>query len=428
MNNSLTIDKEFSQLIPPLRAEEYQDLEASILEEGCRDALVVWPTTAYTNCKNCHDSASILEPAIVDGDWYCVCNLCGHGHFADGTLIDGHNRYKICQKHSIEFETTIKEFADREEAKIWILNNQLARRNLTVYQRGELSLRKADILRLRAKENQLSGLKQYQEDTVCMNSYKREKAVPVDIKSDLGKELGIGSETMSRIIKIDKVAPNETKEKLRSGEVSINRVYTDIKRKEKEQERQERRQQNLEMVKKSPDIESLTGKFSTIMIDPPWDWGDEGDVDQFGRAKPTYQTMSMTELLELPAGNFADVDCHLYLWITNRSLPKGFQLIERWGFRYITCLTWCKPSIGMGNYFRGSSEHILFAVKGSQGLKRHDMGTWFQAPRGKDGHSSKPQEIYDIIESCSPGPYLEVFARAEREGWFSWGAEVGNTI
>jgi N6-adenosine-specific RNA methylase IME4 len=134
--------------------------------------------------------------------------------------------------------------------------------------------------------------------------------------------------------------------------------------------------------------------------------------------------MPLEKLLELPVAQLADEDCHVYLWITNRSLPKGFALLERWGFRYITTLTWCKPSFGMGTYFRGSTEHVLFAVKGSQPLKRKDVGSWFQAPRGPLGHSSKPAEFYDLVESCSPGPYLEMFARSPRSGWSVWGAEV----
>ena len=156
-------------------------------------------------------------------------------------------------------------------------------------------------------------------------------------------------------------------------------------------------------------------------MDPPWDWGDEGDCDQFGRARPTYATMSFAELLELELP--AEKNAHLYLWITNRSLPKGFELIERWGFRYITLLTWCKPHIGMGNYFRGSSEHVMFAVKGSLPLLRSDVGTWFAAPRpGK--HSAKPEAFYELVQSCSPGPWLEMFARSGRPGWVSWGAEA----
>lgn len=110
----------------------------------------------------------------------------------------------------------------------------------------------------------------------------------------------------------------------------------------------------------------------------------------------------------------------MYLWVTNRSLPKAFVLIEAWGFRYVTCLTWCKPSIGMGNYFRGSTEQILFAVKGSQQLKRHDVGTHFTAPRGK-GHSAKPDEFYQLVESCSYAPFIDIFGRKERDGWSVWG-------
>lgn len=191
----------------------------------------------------------------------------------------------------------------------------------------------------------------------------------------------------------------------------------------KEDARDLRRQKNRDLVKSSDVREKALARYATIVMDPPWDWGDEGDVDQLGRARPTYGTMGIDELLAMPVADWADEDCHLYLWITNRSLPKGFRLLERWGFRYVTCLTWCKPSIGMGNYFRGSTEQVLFGVKGSQPLRRKDVGTWFAAPRG-GRHSAKPTEFMDLVESCSPGPYLEVFARSERDGWTSAGAEV----
>ena len=130
--------------------------------------------------------------------------------------------------------------------------------------------------------------------------------------------------------------------------------------------------------------------------------------------------MPIDEIESLPIGDIADNNCHLYLWVTNRSLPKAFRLIEAWGFRYITCLTWVKPSIGMGNYFRGSTEQVLFAVKGSQPLKRKDVGTHFEAPRGK-AHSAKPDEFYKLVESCSYGPYIDIFGRKGRKGWSVWG-------
>lgn len=194
------------------------------------------------------------------------------------------------------------------------------------------------------------------------------------------------------------------------------------KRQEKEAKREARREENRAIVQSVPALDALnTAKFSTIVIDPPWDWGDEGDQDQLGRARPDYATMSFDQLLALPVGEKADVDCHLYLWITNRSLPKGFALLDAWGFRYITCLTWVKPHFGMGNYFRGQTEQILFGVKGSQPLRRKDAPTVFHAQRGPNGHSSKPIEFYSFVETCSPGPYLEVFSRNAQDGWVTWG-------
>ena len=205
--------------------------------------------------------------------------------------------------------------------------------------------------------------------------------------------------------------------------VTRSNVLAEIKntaRKEKETKQEERRVENTEKVKKMATPLDAQGLFQTIVIDPPWDWGDEGDVNQFGRAKPEYSTIPFDDIKNLPINKIADQNCHLYLWVTNRSLPKAFALIDAWGFRYITCLTWCKPSIGMGNYFRGSTEQILFAVKGSQQLKRHDVGTYFTAPRG-DNHSSKPDEFYKLVESCSYKPFIDIFGRKNRDGWFVWG-------
>lgn len=192
------------------------------------------------------------------------------------------------------------------------------------------------------------------------------------------------------------------------------------KRTDKETQREAERQENAEKIEALATPLEAQGLFQTIVIDPPWDWEDEGDVNQFGRAKPDYHTMPIEEIEALPVGKIAGDNCHLYLWVTNRSLPKAFRLIEAWGFRYITCLTWVKPSIGMGNYFRGSTEQVLFCVKGSQPLKRKDVGTHFEAPRGQR-HSQKPEEFYKLVESCSYAPYIDIFGRAGRDGWSVWG-------
>ena len=205
--------------------------------------------------------------------------------------------------------------------------------------------------------------------------------------------------------------------------VSRSQVLEKVKtqqRAEREARREDQRQENAEKIETLSTPLEAQGLFQTIVIDPPWDWGDEGDVNQFGRAKPDYHTMPIEDIKALPINRIADENCHLYLWVTNRSLPKAFELMAAWGFRYITCLTWVKPSIGMGNYFRGSTEQVLFGVKGSQMLKRRDVGTHFEAPRG-DKHSAKPDEFYKLVESCSYAPYIDIFSRKGRSGWSVWG-------
>lgn len=190
-------------------------------------------------------------------------------------------------------------------------------------------------------------------------------------------------------------------------------------------EREKRRKENAELAAKAALLPDA--KAQTIVIDPPWNKLDEGDVDQMGRGQPTYEMVKYEDLLKLKINERAEKSAHLYLWITNRSLPKGFPLLEAWGFRYIVCLTWCKPSFGIGNYFRGQTEHILFGVRGSLPLLRQDVGTCFNWNRAKD-HSSKPEEFYDLIETCSPGPWMDLYARRKRPGWICWGAEIEASI
>jgi ParB/RepB/Spo0J family partition protein len=191
--------------------------------------------------------------------------------------------------------------------------------------------------------------------------------------------------------------------------------------------RELQRRTNRQLVAATPmvDVHTDGQKYRAIVLDPPWDFSDEGDADQMGRSRPTYSTMPIADVASLPVGDLADpAGCHLYLWITNRSLPKGFALLEAWGFRYVTVLTWCKPSIGVGNYFRNNTEHVLFGVRGSLPLLYQDTGTWFAADRGPAGHSSKPEQFYQMVCRLSPGPRLEMFARGEREGFVTWGAEA----
>lgn len=163
--------------------------------------------------------------------------------------------------------------------------------------------------------------------------------------------------------------------------------------------------------------EEAPAAFPVVVIDPPWRYDN---VATRGAAEDHYPTMSLAELadIDVPAAD----DSHLYLWVTNGFLRQGFDLIDAWGFTYKACLTWVKPQIGMGNYFRNNTEHVLFALKGRLATLRNDVPTAFHADRTK--HSAKPESFYDLVESCSPGPYLEMFARRRRLGWHVWGNEA----
>jgi N6-adenosine-specific RNA methylase IME4 len=210
------------------------------------------------------------------------------------------------------------------------------------------------------------------------------------------------------------------------AEAVADRMRELDRRAARDAERERQLAVNAELVAGNPLAASLradSGRYPTIVIDPPWDPSDQGDVNVIGRANPTYAVMPLEEIAELPVGDLAADNAHLYLWITNRALRSGFGLLERWGFRYVTMLTWVKPVYGIGNYFRGSTEQVLFGVRGSLQLLRQDVGTHFHAPRSRR-HSEKPDVFYELVESCSPGPWLELFSRSERPGWEVKGAEV----
>jgi N6-adenosine-specific RNA methylase IME4 len=157
-------------------------------------------------------------------------------------------------------------------------------------------------------------------------------------------------------------------------------------------------------------------RYRTIVADPPWRYGNQGTRNAAGRQYPTMTIDDMQKIV-VPA----DESAHLYLWTTNAFLVEASQLMKWWGFDYKTLLTWVKTQIGMGNYFRNNTEHVLFGVKGKMPTLRRDCPTAFTAPRGP--HSQKPDLFYDLVESMSPGPYIELFARRVRLGWDGWGDE-----
>ena len=182
-------------------------------------------------------------------------------------------------------------------------------------------------------------------------------------------------------------------------------------------------------------------KYQTIVADPPWKYSaNPAPLRSGGRgasAEHHYPTMSNAELAEMPVGEIADDQAHLYMWVTNPRLVgdyRGkrdvtpFDIVEAWGFRPITMLTWVKPGRGgTGWYFRGQTEHVIFGTRGKLGIPAAVREpNVFTAKRSR--HSAKPQDFFDLVERVSPGPRLEMFARNARPGWDVWGNEAPNPV
>lgn len=174
-----------------------------------------------------------------------------------------------------------------------------------------------------------------------------------------------------------------------------------------------------------------SGPYTTILADPPWQFQNRtGKMAPEHKRLLRYPTMELKEILELPVPKLAAAKSHLYLWVPNALLQEGLRVMEAWGFTYKSNLVWYKvrkdggpDGRGVGFYFRNVTELILFGVRGSMRTLQPGRTQVNLLSTRKREHSRKPDEIYDLVESCSPGPYLELFARFRRPGWDQWGNE-----
>ena len=176
--------------------------------------------------------------------------------------------------------------------------------------------------------------------------------------------------------------------------------------------------------------------ISTVLADPPWRFQNRtGKVAPEHRRLSRYDTMTLDEICTLPVEQFIVDKAHLYLWVPNALISDGLRVMEAWGFTYKANIVWAKrrrdggpDGRGVGFYFRNVTELVLFGVKGSLRTLAPGRRQVNMIETRKREHSRKPDELYDIIESCSPGPYLELFARYPRENWFCWGNEAAEDV
>lgn len=182
-------------------------------------------------------------------------------------------------------------------------------------------------------------------------------------------------------------------------------------------------------------MELLQGKFSTILADPPWLFNNKtGKIAPEHKRLYRYQTMTNEDICNLPISTLCLPKTHLYLWVPNALIAEGLQVMRSWGFTYKTNLIWYKvrkdggpDRRGVGFYFRNVTEMILFGIRGKDNRTLQPARSLENIIISrKREHSRKPDELYTVIESCSPGPYIELFNRVPRDGWTSWGDQTGD--
>ena len=174
-------------------------------------------------------------------------------------------------------------------------------------------------------------------------------------------------------------------------------------------------------------------KFGTILVDPPWQFQNRtGKVAPEHKRLSRYPTLTVEEIKALPVSEAAGEVCHLYLWVPNALLPLGIEVMQAWGFQYKSNIVWHKirkdggsDGRGVGFYFRNVTELMLFGTRGKNARTLQPGRTQvnYLSSRKRE-HSRKPDEQYPILEACSRGPYLELFARGERESWAGWGNQA----
>jgi N6-adenosine-specific RNA methylase IME4 len=184
-------------------------------------------------------------------------------------------------------------------------------------------------------------------------------------------------------------------------------------------------------------------KYQIIYADPPWEYGNWGKNSNKGSRKDTfrpeinidkplpYSTMTIKEIKSLSVELIADINCDLYIWVTQKYLPEIFGVIKVWGFKYCQTLIWCKKprGLGQGGLYCPTTEFLILARKGKMPTdKRREDSTWWQIKRPHNSHSTKPEFFRDLIEKVSNEPRIELFAREKIKGWDVWGNEVENDI
>ena len=372
--SNLTVSEEYYNLLPKLLEKSFETLRQSIKEKG------------------------LFYPIVVN---------------SRGLILDGYHRFKACKELDRKPEFIIRDFEGKLLEKEFVIEANLKRRHLTIWQKIELGKVLLEIEQEKAKQRMSDAGKIGRDKQLGVGSIEHppSEGKARDIVAD---KVGLSGTTLQRGLWLLDNAPKEEIEKAKQEDIAISRLYKKQKREKKIKKLQEQAQV----------LEPPTGKYNIIVVDPPWQYGTKYDPETRRVASP-YPEMSLEEIIKEPIPDRTDENCVLWLWTTNAFIHDAFHILERWGFEPKTILTWVKNRFGLGNWLRGQTEHCILAVKGKPVVNLTNQSTVLFADVKR--HSEKPDEFYEFVDSLCFGKKLDYFSRKNREGWDTFGTSENNS-
>ena len=369
----IEIKEEFKQLIPPLTTEEYKQLENNCLEEGIREKILLW----------------------------------------NNYIIDGHNRYKIAKQWNLEFQTESKSFNSEIDVRIWMLDNQFGKRNLSDAQRYLNRNEKRKLLKEQGKQTQ-------GKRTDLLSTIDKKLKTEHNTQKIIADELGWSTGKVAMADVVFKKATPEVIEKVNKSEVSINAAYKEIKKEEKKEELAQIRI-DIEKGVNNVDINNIPEKFDVIYADPPWRYDFSESSNR--KIENHYTTMDNKDIANMKVP--AKENCVLFMWATAPKLIEAIDVMKGWDFTYKTHAIWDKEKIGMGYWFRGQHELLMVGVKGKVAPPDASIRISSIIKEVRSKHSKKPNCVAEYIEIAFHNKSkIELFCREPRKGWYSYGNQI----
>lgn len=347
----------------------------------------------------------------------------------EGKILDGRNRFLACKIAKVS--PTFTPWMDRDRtATEWVLSKNLHRRHLDTSQRALVAAKAKPMFEEEARKRQKGGqggVLLVKKSTQAKGKARDQAAAVVNVSgfsvTQAEKVLDAGAPELVAAVEQGKITVSDaaqiTKASKETQRAVVEQVVSGKAKKARFALKQIEKAKVAEQIRNEP-VPMPKGPFRVIVSDPPWRYEKRAE-DETHRSILPYPDMSTEEICALPVAELAHDDCVLWLWTTNAFMRDAFKVLDAWGFKEKTILTWVKDRMGTGDWLRGKTEHCILAVRGRPTVTLTNQTTHLAGPMRE--HSRKPDEFYALVDAICPGSKVEMFCREPRKGWAAWGAE-----